>query len=362
METTSLKHPIRSTTQHLLARWRPLLVLAIGVLACNGLTRAAEEGPWLQEKLKSTFPELYARGREGFGWTLHQRGEWVQLPERLPSACVVLVHGLDEPGKLWMTAGPALETAGFTPVSLSYPNDQPIRDSATFLLVSLQDLKRRGVARVAIVAHSMGGLVSREVLTSPTLDYAGEIDGNTVPEVLALVMVGTPNHGSPLANLRVFAELRDQWMRFIRGEGHLLGGIADGWGEAGEDLTPGSDFLKALNARPNPAGVRFTSIAGIASPMSRNRLKKHVAAWRREAPAPVQESVKYMEQALNTLTEGIGDGAVSLDSTRLEGVSDHVTVAGNHLSMIRNVSASSRRLPPAVPIILERLRTLQMQP
>ena len=69
-----------------------------------------------------------------------------------------------------------------------------------------------------------------------------------------------------------------------------------------------------------------------------------------------------MEQALSALTEGIGDGAVSLDSTRLEGVADHVTVAGNHLSMIRNVSTSSHRLPPALPVILERLRALEMLP
>jgi hypothetical protein len=55
------------------------------------------------------------------------------------------------------------------------------------------------------------------------------------------------------------------------------------------------------------------------------------------------------------LTRGLGDGLVTVESTRLAGV-PHRTVDGTHLSMIRNITSDSRRIPPAVPIIVERLK------
>ena len=56
-----------------------------------------------------------------------------------------------------------------------------------------------------------------------------------------------------------------------------------------------------------------------------------------------------------SMTHGVGDGLVTVESTRLKGV-PHQTVDGTHLSMIRNITKSSRRIPPAVPIIVNRLR------
>jgi hypothetical protein len=55
------------------------------------------------------------------------------------------------------------------------------------------------------------------------------------------------------------------------------------------------------------------------------------------------------------MTHGLGDGLVTVESTRLEGV-PHRTVDGTHMSMIRNVTKGSRRIPPAVPIIVDRLK------
>lgn len=55
------------------------------------------------------------------------------------------------------------------------------------------------------------------------------------------------------------------------------------------------------------------------------------------------------------MTHGLGDGLVTVDSTRLEGV-PHQTVDGNHLSVIRNVMANSQRVPPAVPLIVDHLK------
>jgi hypothetical protein len=56
------------------------------------------------------------------------------------------------------------------------------------------------------------------------------------------------------------------------------------------------------------------------------------------------------------LLDMLGDGAVPLHSTPLEGVGDYVVVEGNHLTIIRNYNPWQERTPPAVPIILDRLR------
>lgn len=65
--------------------------------------------------------------------------------------------------------------------------DQAARD---FLKPWIDEAKRRtGKTKVDIVAHSMGGLVSRAYIQSS--DYQNDVD--------RLIMVGTPNHGSPMA-------------------------------------------------------------------------------------------------------------------------------------------------------------------
>ncbi|MBW2437513.1 MAG: hypothetical protein JRF29_09555, partial [Deltaproteobacteria bacterium] len=51
-----------------------------------------------------------------------------------------------------------------------------------------------------------------------------------------------------------------------------------------------------------------------------------------------------------------GDGLVTVESTRLEGV-PHRTVDGTHMSMIRNMTTRSKRIPPAVPIIIDQLQS-----
>jgi hypothetical protein len=51
---------------------------------------------------------------------------------------------------------------------------------------------------------------------------------------------------------------------------------------------------------------------------------------------------------------------VTVESTHLEGV-PHRTVVGTHLSMIRNMTTHSQRIPPPVPIIVNQLKGLEIQ-
>lgn len=266
---------------------------------------------------------------------------------------VVLVHGLDDPGKVWRSLAPALAGKGCDVWLMEYPNDQPIADSSRLFFQELKGLRSRGVRRIDIVGHSMGGLVARELLTGPGYDFKGAARRGEVPAVGTLVLVAVPNHGSQLARFRVFAEWRDQLGRLITGRASWLSPVLDGMGGAKLDLLPDSRFLAELNARPHPEGVEMFSIAGMTSPWTGEEIERWIETLGAGA-AEDGEDFKKLKEAMARMADGLGDGLVTVESTRLDGV-PHITLKGTHLSIIRNLLADSDRVPPAVPIIVDLL-------
>jgi len=332
---------------------RTIILIAVLALALAGA--AAWLGGGSQPGGKgASVPGPPKSGR--FGITCYAGDSWQPLAEILPERLVLLVHGLDEPGDLWRNLAPALQDAGIPVARFDYPNDQAVTHSSTLLGSWLVRLRQGGVKQVVLVAHSMGGLVSRAYLTNPMYGYRRNLRPGRVPRVRTLVMVATPNHGSPMARFRFLAEAREQWSRLLRGDGELLGALADGDGEAAKDLLPGSELLSALNARELPRDVRFAIVAGIASPLAEKDLAQAAARWRKGLPALLRGTVGQIEKQLADVANGVGDGVVSLASTRLVGVDDHVCVQGNHISMIAGPVVAGRAPPPAVPIILDRVR------
>jgi pimeloyl-ACP methyl ester carboxylesterase len=309
----------------------------------------------IREAVKEGFPEEAAAFSKSFGLGRFEAAGEACASGALGEKSVVLVHGLDDPGKVWRSLAPELCDQGFDVWVMEYPNDQPIAESADLLFNELKGLRGQGIERIFIVAHSMGGLVSREMLTRPETRYVSRVGEGLVPEVALFIMVGTPNHGSPVARFRALAEVRDQLSRLTKGEGSWLGGILDGAGEAKIDLLPESRFLIELNRRPHPEGVEMLVIAGVASPWSEGDIAGWIAE-RRRAASDEEEKAQLDElgAGLVSLTQGVGDGLVSVESTRLEGI-EHVTVDGTHLTMIRTLTEDSTRIPPAVPLIVERL-------
>ncbi len=94
---------------------------------------------------------------------------------------------------------------------------------------------RTGAAKVDLVAHSMGGLVSRT--------YIKNLGGSN--RVDSLIMMGTPNYGTNLASIAQF----------------FFGGSCIGI-VACQQMATGSGFLNSLNAGDDTIGnVRYTSIA-----------------------------------------------------------------------------------------------------
>ena len=307
----------------------------------------------IREAVKKEYPEAVNQLKAMYGLKPFEQPKTSVKPDAQTSA-VILVHGLDEPGKIWMNLAPALVEKGFSVWTMTYPNDQPITESAQFFIERIKSHSIVKTKNLSIVAHSMGGLVAREMLTHPSLSYAEKVDTKELPAVLYLIMVGTPNHGSELARFRIFTEFREQITSLFSEKYHWLQGILDGAGEAGIDLTPGSTFLERLNSRPHPRGVNMLVIAGTMSPLQKNEIEHFAHNLKVKLPEDTRVAVKEMENVLLVMSNEVGDGLVSVRSARLSGVPLRI-VQGTHLSMIRNITAGSQRIPPAIPIIIEQL-------
>lgn len=333
--------------------------------AADALARARRELLGVDGEVHA--PALALAARKAPGGPVLWEALTADAPARPGAAVVLLVHGLDEPGPIWDELAPHLLDRGASVVRFDYPNDQAIAASAAQLLDALRDLRSRGVERVQIVAHSMGGLLARDALTRDD-GYAGDAsmrDG--LPAVTSLIMVGTPNKGSHLARFQPVAEAREHALRATRGnptEGAgLVGSSRDGGGEAARDLAVGSEFLRALNARPLPVGLRITTISGTLSPAAACEYLRTDAQpqWARligeeRAAALIAQSCAAVET--------LGDGMVPESSTRLDGVSDHVELAADHRSLLKRWTIvvrldelRGRETPPAaaIPVILDRL-------
>ncbi|HYH78206.1 MAG TPA: hypothetical protein VEX86_00365 [Longimicrobium sp.] len=127
------------------------------------------------------------------------------LAEAIPGATgrvVVLIHGLCMNDLQWDLLGTGDHGAalardlGYTPVYLHYNTGLHISRNGRELAGQLEALVRAWpvpVERLAIVAHSMGGMVARSAV-----HYATEA-GHGWPAMLRkLVFLATPHHGSPL--------------------------------------------------------------------------------------------------------------------------------------------------------------------
>jgi hypothetical protein len=307
----------------------------------------------VRQKIVKTFPEEAKLFSQNIG--LFSYGA---VPERpvsldLNRPSVVLVHGLDDPGKVWMNLAPALVTQGYNVWLLNYPNDQPVTESSQLFAEELQGLRKRGVTNVDIVAHSMGGLISRDLLTSPSIQYKKLQAEDRVPKNNTLIMVGTPNHGSQVARFHLLGEIRDHLVRLMNGGTSWLDAFFDGAGEAQIDLLPDSVFLTELNQRPHPKEVDTLIIAGVSSPWNKDDITQMKDNIKKMVPKFGQE-VDMMGEYMQSMINGLGDGLVTVDSTRLQGI-PYITVKGTHLSMIRNISTESQRVPPAIPVIIKKL-------
>jgi pimeloyl-ACP methyl ester carboxylesterase len=315
----------------------------------------------VHDRLDDWFPEVMEPPEDGEGLRLRHAAEAPEgdaasaPPAAATTPRVLLIHGLDEPGVIWDDFAPAAAAAGFEVWELRYPNDQGLDRSAAYLASQWGRLPDdRGVV---LVGHSMGGLVAREFVGRwrHPVGRPPEVGGAPVAGV---IMAGTPNQGSDWARLRIWLELREHFEDALQRRFSLFAGLRDGLGEAKIDLRPGSVFLQTLNARPWPDAVpRFIIGARLAEP----------PAWLSEGldAAAAEAGSKALGERLHAWFDGLGahlgDGAVSVDSLRLEDGPEPVLVSASHRTMLRRLFADDPR-PAAIDPIIEQLQAWAAAP
>ncbi len=138
--------------------------------------------------------------RDGRALVLERRALTQAIPEAGPRL-LVLVHGSCQSDLGWSRLGHDHGAAlardlGYTPVYLHYNSGLHVSTNGRSLADALEALVREWpvpLDELAIVAHSMGGLVTRSAC------HQGAAAGHEWPRRLrAVVFLGTPHHGAPL--------------------------------------------------------------------------------------------------------------------------------------------------------------------
>lgn len=193
--------------------------------------------------------------------------------------CVVLLHGLGRTSASMAVLAEDLEEAGYEVENVDYPSREHPIDSLADLAIgpTITKLNNRSCTKVHFVSHSMGGILIRSWLGRHRLPRLGRV-----------VMLGPPNGGSEVIdNLGEWPVMKSTL------------------GPAGGDL--GTDSLSAPR-RLGPVDFELGIIAG-------------------------DRSVNWIN---SSMIHGVDDGKVSVASTKVQGMTDHIVIHTTHPLMMRN--------------------------
>jgi len=340
---------------------RPLLLglLSLVVLALswtwwgdsqNALPKAQRElRNVAQDQFKQWFPQPVApTNNDWYGLELRIRANGSKLPR------LVVVHGLDEPGSIWHDLFPFLEAAGFEVWEFRYSHDQSIERAAQDLAERWQELPANRPA--ILIGYDVGGLVIRDFVARwrHPVNAPARASGAAVR---GAILVGTPNQGSEWARLRVWLELRDQFLTKEDQRFALFAALQDGCATPVIDLQPNSSTLAALNALPWPNAVSLQLIGGTLSEPT-PRMSDSLSALAQASSAELQELLLAW---WSTLGINLGDGVVTLEALKLPNAPAPLQVAGSHRGLLTRFALTDPE-PPAIALILQTLTAWNAPP
>ncbi|WP_445365824.1 esterase/lipase family protein [Microbulbifer sp. ANSA001] len=201
------------------------------------------------------------------------------------SACVILLHGLAKSDSSMAKMERAISNAGYKTVNVDYPSTKfPIEKLAGKAIAPALDACT-GENEINFVTHSMGGILVRQYLSKVNIENLNRV-----------VMLGPPNKGS---------EVVDKLGNFP--------GFQFAFGDAGLQLGTGAMSV------PNKLGKADFDVGIIAGTRSINLL-------------------------LSQMIPETDDGKVSVSSTKLEGMNDHLEMPVTHVFMMKDKKVISQVL------------------
>ena len=170
----------------------PGVLVGASFVVAGGMSSAQRpRGAWI-ESLRAWVRESAALARATFAMALEpwRRFEYVGPGGGAPQPAnpVLLIHGVVCNRGIWRPLARVLRAHGFGPIAAV--NLEPplgnIGSHAEYVAQEIRQLRRDcGGARVAVIAHSMGGLVARDILRLLGPD-----------DISRIITLGSPHHGS----------------------------------------------------------------------------------------------------------------------------------------------------------------------
>lgn len=201
----------------------------------------------------------------------------MSAPHPAPADCVVLLHGIGMRSYVMKRLETSLRDHGYRVVNISYPSRKMAFEelAGTYLPAELQKHDVASAPHLHFVTHSLGSLLVRKFIQDARPANLGRV-----------VMIGPPNHGSTAADQ---AKESDLLRKFLGGNLVRLG--------TGEDA-----IVRTLG----PADFEVGIIAG-------------------ELP---------VNPVFGRVLAGKNDGAVTVESAKLEGMRDFIVVPYSHTLML----------------------------